>query len=123
MITSQKLCGNCPEPTNNLELIATRFQNGLCFLELECHHCNLKWTAEVSMPSDEDFMLAAGRPDLPKPSWRVVDIVPADREVFWRQILDCCHTRDALPRPIKLLNPHAEPVHGAESKHRVPLER
>ena len=91
MITSQNLCGRCPEPTSDLELIETRFQNGLCFLKLECPHCPLQWLAEVSMPSDEDFVRAARRPDLPPPTWRVVHIEPIDGQIGARSAPDRLH--------------------------------
>ncbi len=77
MFADRNLCGWCPQPSNNLEFLEARFQNGLCFLELECRHCARRWTAEVSMPADEDFALAMRHPDHSPPSWRLVEIVPA----------------------------------------------
>ena len=92
MDLERKLRERCPEPTNNLELIATRFHQGRCYLELECRHCPAQCTAEVSMPAEEDLRLAVSRPDLPRPCWRVIGIGPADPAVYWRPAVDLKHT-------------------------------
>lgn len=76
MVYNRFSCSHCPDDPSSLQLDETCFENGLCFLHLKCKFCDRPWKAEVSMPTAEDFALAQQSPDLPRPRWRVVAVVP-----------------------------------------------
>lgn len=69
-------CTSCPEDFAALELIETRFEHGLCYLELICKSCQQLWTGEVSiqdstdMPNDELYSRK------PRSRWRLIRMMP-----------------------------------------------
>jgi hypothetical protein len=76
MAHDELTCDHCPGDFKALEVIETRFERGLCFMELQCRHCLQFWTGEVSVPDCASQTVDYGSKRADQPRWRLITLTP-----------------------------------------------